>query len=136
MSQHLLINLDLWRSEGVVSTDTGELVKLTHSDKFLYTWFLNRYKWWSSQNKVFYDNIVDICEATGYGDRAVRLFIDKAVKAGFVVRTKKWKSNSYRVEDIFSSPSWKVVMPNGQTLSAAHPKKTTTPAPEEDECPF
>lgn len=83
---------------------------LTANAKLVYAHMLDKYMFFSSQNKEYYENLVDIGKAVGgMSKNTVRDCVKKLEDKGWIdIRTKKIyataksiTSNSYTVRDIF-----------------------------------
>ena len=110
-------------AKAITNKQTGVKVKITHLDKSLYTWFLDRYMFWKNQGKLFFDNQDDIALYNACGRPTVSEFISKFADLGAIVVVKGNghgnfnNSNSYHVVDVLNESLFELEFPKGIDLS-------------------
>ncbi|WP_339441837.1 helix-turn-helix domain-containing protein [Pseudomonas proteolytica] len=85
-----------------VSLTTGEHLALSGQDKILWAWMKDRYDFFTSQHKNWFDNQDDIAKYTGCSVSTVKRFIQLLNKHGYLKKTQRRVhgfaySNSYTI---------------------------------------
>lgn len=112
-------------------------LELTGNLKILYQYMLDRYCFFSSNNKEFFDNQDDIAENIAMSKRTVVNLLKELVEIGLVVKTTKriqgsMHSNAYVVLDIFDDSIFVTGSPLKKSLIVSKEKpqqKQVVPQP-------
>lgn len=79
----------------------AEYLELTIERKILWSWIVDRYKFFKDQGKAFFDNQKDIAATCGVSESTVKRFLRELAEAGYIkthqTRIGGHKSNSYEV---------------------------------------
>ena len=105
-----------------VSLTTGENLTLSGQDKLLWGWMKDRYDFFTSNSKDWFDNQDDIASRTGCSPSTVKRFIQRLTMHGYL------KTSARRIHGFVSSNSYTIV----QDLVLAKPMEAT---PVEKEAP-
>lgn len=98
--QFLKLPYNLLRSGGYVAKD-GECVKMNLTEKIIYTHLRNRYDFFTSQGKEYYDTQKDVADVCNMDIKAVGNVLRKFTKAGLTTIYKKTYGNF--VKNVYTS---------------------------------
>ena len=105
----LQLDKELLTADAIYNIYTKKVVEINITDKILYTFFLDRYKFWESKKALFFDSIESISEKTKCCPRTINRFLKEFVYAGIISRKKEDRKNVYSVEDIFEDARWELL---------------------------
>lgn len=105
----LQLDKELLTADVIYNIYTKKVVEINITDKILYTFFLDRYKFWESQKALFFDSIESISEKTKCCPRTINRFLKEFVYAGIISKRKEDRKNVYCVEDVFEDARWELV---------------------------
>ena len=106
----LQLDKELLTADAIYNIYTKKVLEINITDKILYTFFLDRYKFWESQKALFFDSIESISEKTKCCPRTINRFLKEFVYAGIISKRKEDRKNVYSVEDVFEDARWELVV--------------------------
>lgn len=112
---------EIMRATHWVSKTTGQHIKLTGTQKIIWVHMANRYQFFRSLGKEWFDDQEDIAKETGCDVSTVKEFIRLLEKHGYMVVERK------KLRGFVHSNSYKIVAP-----LQLHNKHASTVAPEPD----
>lgn len=116
----LKLDKDLMSAVSLYDTYTKRTIHLEMTDKFLYSFFLDRYNFWNSQQALFFDSIESMASKTTCSVSTIIRFIKEFRSIGVIQKTKKDRSNVYVVKDIFVEDRWKLLQRGEENPVAQH----------------
>lgn len=116
----LKLDKDLMSAVSLYDTYTKKTIHLEMTGKFLYSFFLDRYNFWNSQQALFFDSIESMASKTPCSVSTIIRFIKEFRSIGVIQKTKKDRSNVYVVKDIFVEDRWKLLQRGEEPVAQHH----------------
>lgn len=116
----LKLDKDLMSAVSLYDTYTKKTIHLEMTDKILYSFFLDRYNFWNSQQGIFFDSIESMASKTTCSVSTIIRFIKEFRSIGVIQKTKKDRSNVYVVKDIFVEDRWKLLQRGEEPVAQQH----------------
>ena len=92
-SKFLPIDCELLATTDFINKQTGEAIKLSHADKFVYSRMVNRFNFFERINKDFFESQQVIAEVTAFSVKSVQRAITTFCNIGIVEVIQNGRNN-------------------------------------------